>query len=176
MDCEKDVIEEVIKSVEHEAEELEEKSKSRKTYKKDVSVEVDELKARLEAMDIIPLKIRKDLAKKLDSIKKHSKLSRKKAPAKSDGTGGAPTLSQFEKPRVVDDVMADFAGWERGSAHSRVEITSAIHSYAKTHELQKFKDKRLIAVDDKLKGILTGIQSDTVTYPHIQKYIASHFV
>ena len=132
----------------------------------------DELSAlKLEISQIeLPPKTKTKLIKQVDHISKKTKSTKRER--KPD----APP-SQFERLRVVDDAMADFAGWEKGSAHSRVDITKSICAYIKDNKLQvEGKGQgRFINVDDKL-GKLLGYTDSTIKYPHIQKYVGAHFV
>ena len=71
--------------------------------------------------------------------------------------------------------MADFARWDRGSRHSRVDVTKAICTYIKEKDLQNPENRRVIKLNTDLKQLLK-IDDDTITYPKIQKYIGSHLL
>lgn len=126
--------------------------------------EVEKMRTMIDEMDSLSVKHKTQLTKQLDKVKKHCSAKQK---VKREG------VSQFEKPRTVDDAMADFAGWERGSMHSRVDITNAICAYIKANNLQKPKFQRFILLDQPLKDLL--VDTDELKYPHIQKYIGKHF-
>ncbi len=118
----------------------------------------------------LPSKTKTKIMKQIDNIAKKTKPT--KRVRKPDDKP-----SQFETLKPVDDAMVEFAGWERGSSHSRVDITKAICAYIKEHKLQvEGKGQgRFINVDERL-GNLLNYHEPTIKYPHIQKYIGAHFL
>jgi hypothetical protein len=137
--------------------------------KKNVTEVITKLRGMIEGNDAISTKLQTKILKQVDLIAKKVKV-----PVKRERGPDEP-IFEFEKPFPVDDAMADFAGWDRGSSHSRVDITKMICAYIKTHQLQNPENKRIIVLDADLKTLL-GVVDDTITYPRIQKYIGQHFI
>jgi chromatin remodeling complex protein RSC6 len=85
-----------------------------------------------------------------------------------------PGTSQFEKLMKISPEMAEFAGWDPESLHSRINLTQAVWNYVKKNQLQ-LENKKFSRVDDTLRNLL-GIQEDTFSYPQLQKYIGQHLI
>lgn len=137
----------------------------------DTKVEFEKLKTMIESLDIKDAKVKKDVMKQVSYIDSHSGKKVKKPRPESAGP------SEFERLRPVDDEMEEFASWQKGSLHSRVEISNAIYEYVKRNELRQVGDKRIIKLDAALKKLL-GIEDggiDEITYAGLQKYIGKHF-
>lgn len=85
--------------------------------------------------------------------------------------------SGIMKKRPITDEMADFAGWERGSEHSRVECSTAIVRYAKEHNLQNPEYRRQYFPDRKMTEILRydNTTEPILTFPYIQKKLTHLF-
>lgn len=138
--------------------------------KKSITEEIDRLSELIEStMGMTPVQ-KKLLVKQTEQVRRRSKSSKK-----SDTDAKPAKVSQFQAPRVVDDSMAVFAGWEPGSCHSRVDITNAICQYIKDKNLQNPQNRRIINLDEKLCRLF-DIKDATITYPQIQKHIEAHFV
>jgi SWIB/MDM2 domain len=161
--------------------------------------EIDKLSAKIASIEAgLTKKDRKDLIAQMQRVKKYSKTAKqRRAEAAADVAGAAcdaapaagashaipmalPVVKvnhQFNRPRPVDKLMADFAGWEVGSEHSRNEISNSINAYIKREHLQSIPGNgRLIVPDEKLRELLNYRSEPTITYPHIQKYIGARFV
>jgi chromatin remodeling complex protein RSC6 len=116
----------------------------------------------------------KDLEKKVRKEIKNLEKSKKKADKPK--TPRAP--SGFAKPVKISNELCLFLNKPEGSEIARTEVTKALISYIKEHNLQvseeKSKDK--IVPDEKLKTLL-GIDesSDDLTFFNIQKYMNKHF-
>ena len=85
--------------------------------------------------------------------------------------------SGFAKPSKVTKELCEFMDKPEGSEIARTEVTKALVSYIKTHNLIETNSKQKIILDDKLKSLL-GIQSDItedITYFNIQRYMNKHF-
>lgn len=130
--------------------------------------ELEKLSESISALEIIPSKTRAALAKQIEVIKKSSKTVKR-----AEKPDGEKPVSHFQKAYPIHDDMLKFAGWEPESCHSRIDITKAICAYAKEHDLQDAKDKRIIHMDDRLRSLLK-YDEPTIKYPHIQKYIGVH--
>jgi hypothetical protein len=100
-------------------------------------------------LNLLPLKSSAPITKQLELLQKRTK------PKKS--TKGSLLKNQNSgllKPVEISEKMCEFAGWEIGELHSRVDVTKAICNYIKTNELQKTSNKKTILPDDVLKKIL----------------------
>jgi chromatin remodeling complex protein RSC6 len=104
----------------------------------------------------------KNLNKK---ITKHDNKSAKKS----------QTLSGFAKPSKVSKELCEFMNKEEGTEIARTEVTRALVSYIKEHNLENIENKKIISPDEKLKFLL-GIDKEELTYFTIQKYMNKHFV
>jgi hypothetical protein len=134
--------------------------------RKNITLEVEKLKNLIEITDNgIPQKQKDKLLKQVHVINQLIKIPKIKSNAQS----------QFIRPYPVDDEMADFAQWDRGSEHSRIDITRAVCQYIKNNNLQIPENRKNISMDPSLKSLF-GLESETITYPQIQKYIGSHFI
>jgi chromatin remodeling complex protein RSC6 len=161
--------------------------------------EIDKLSAKIDTIAAaMPKKEKKELLAQMQRVKKYSKTAKQRRAEAAgsmmpDGqsmpadaatascsaateTPAAVKVNQFNRLRPVDKLMADFAGWQVGSEHSRNEINNAINAYIKREELQSIpSNKRLIVPDAALRDLLNYHDEPTITYPHIQKYIGARF-
>jgi len=132
--------------------------------------EVEKLKKMIDDHSTaLPDTVRKSFDKHVGEIEKHMAPRLPRKPRDPN----VPT--QFEIKKNVKDTMADFAGWERGSAHSRIDITNAIHKYIKEKDLQIPACRREFRIDTPLKKLL-DCDEPTLSYPKLQKYISRQFV
>lgn len=111
--------------------------------------------------------VEKSVKKELKKDKKNDKPKTKRAP------------SGFAKPTKVTKELCQFMDKPEGSEIARTEVTKALVSYIKTHNLleQGEDAKTKIVPDEKLKSLL-GINNDELndlTYFNIQKYMNKHF-
>jgi upstream activation factor subunit UAF30 len=104
-------------------------------------------------------------AKKAAAKAPAKKAAAKKAPAKK----AAKTASAFNKAMKVSPELAAVIG---GDARPRTEVTSAIWTYIKKHNLQDPKNKRNILADDKLKAVFGG--KKTVTMFEMTALVSKH--
>ena len=104
----------------------------------------------------------KNLNKK---ITKHDNKSAKKS----------QILSGFAKPSKVSKELCEFMNKKEGTEIARTEVTRALVSYIKEHNLENVENKKIISPDEKLKFLL-GIDKEELTYFTIQKYMNKHFV
>jgi chromatin remodeling complex protein RSC6 len=85
------------------------------------------------------------------------------------------TNSGFQKPGKLTNEMYEFTGFEKGSLHSRTELTIFLCKYIEEHKLQNPENRRIILVesDEKLMKALKFDPSkyDKLTYPIMQKLI-----
>ena len=81
--------------------------------------------------------------------------------------------SIFELPTPLSDDLCGFLGVSKGSKESRSNVTKAITSYVKQHEL---KNKHNITPDAKLKSLLGVQEGETLTYFNLQRYLNRHYL
>ena len=105
-------------------------------------------------------------AKKAAAKAPAKKAAAKKAPAKK---AASKTASAFNKAMKVSPELAAVIG---GDARPRTEVTSAIWTYIKKHNLQDPKNKRNILADDKLKAVFGG--KKTVTMFEMTALVSKH--
>lgn len=177
-------------------------NKDSKKIVEDPPVEVVEKKRRvqptresvLEELDAIIMTIDKEITNKresetkvkgikfLRSLRKSIKTSRShsarvmktknRVPRKNNKNSG------FRKPVEVSKEMANFAGWNHGELHSRVDVTKFLCDYIKEHDLQNPEDRRQIKPDKKLQTLLRydPKKSDNpLTYFRLQSLMKPHF-
>lgn len=83
--------------------------------------------------------------------------------------------SGFRKPVGLSPEMALFVGVEPEAKVSRNNVTKAVTTYIKAHNLQDTPDKRVILPDDNLRALL-GIQDQKLTYFNLQSFLKKHFL
>ena len=120
------------------------------------------MKSRLQRLDKLVAKDRKDLEKK-------AKGRRKRVVDHNAEPSG------FAKPGPISDDLAKFLGVKKGELVARTEVTKGINAYCKKHNLQKEEDKRTILPDAKLSKLLRLKKGDDVTFFNLQKYMKVHF-
>ena len=121
------------------------------------------------------VKFLRTLNKNLKSIRGKSarvmKTKKKSTRVNSENSG-------FKKPVEISKVLAKFAGWEPNELRSRVDVTTYICNYIKTHDLQNPKDRRQIQPDKKLQKLLgykPGKDTEPLRYYSLQTYLKHHF-
>ena len=82
-------------------------------------------------------------------------------------------LSIFELPTPLSNELCGFLGVSNGSKESRSNVTKAITTYVKAHNL---KDKHTIKPDSKLKALLGVADADVLTYFNLQRYLNRHYL
>jgi chromatin remodeling complex protein RSC6 len=134
--------------------------------KRSANDSLDRLKGLIDGNNQIAVGLQVKLLRHVNAAIKKTKPSN---PAKEKNLGS----SQFEKKMHVSDEMCEFAGWEKGCLKSRVEVTNAIWGYVTENKLKSEQNKRICTLNDTLKSLLK-VQTDTIMYPQIQKYIGQH--
>jgi chromatin remodeling complex protein RSC6 len=81
--------------------------------------------------------------------------------------------SIFELPTPLSNDLCSFLGVSNGSKESRSNVTKAITSYVKQHDL---KNKHTIAPDAKLKSLLGVKDGEVLTYFNLQRYLNRHYL
>jgi len=110
-------------------------------------------------------------------LKKLQKQTARVAKGKKVRKIGEQSNSGFLKPVKVTDEMSNFAGWNAGELHSRVDVTKFICNYVKENDLQNPADRRKIVPDTKLKKLfgLKANDKEPIPYFQIQKLLKGHF-
>ncbi len=110
------------------------------------------------------------------AAKAPAKKAAAKAPAKAPAKKAAAkapaakkSASAFNKAMKISPELAAVIG---GDARPRTEVTSAIWTYIKKHNLQDPKNKRNILADDKLKAVFGG--KKTVTMFEMTALVSKH--
>ncbi len=114
----------------------------------------------------------KKAAAKAPAKKAAAKAPAKKAAAKAPAAkapAAKKSASAFNKAMKISPELAAVIG---GDARPRTEVTSAIWTYIKKHDLQDPKNKRNIVADDKLKAVFGG--KKTVTMFEMTALVSKH--
>lgn len=83
--------------------------------------------------------------------------------------------SGFRKPVGLSPEMATFVGVDLEAKVSRNNVTKAVTTYIKAHNLQDTPDKRVILPDANLRALL-GIEDQKLTYFNLQSFLKKHFL
>ena len=115
----------------------------------------------------------KRLEKRVARLQKEADKRRRRSKKPVEGEEVKPRkLSIFEIPTGLSADLCTFLGRPAGSLESRSNVTKAITTYVKAHEL---KDKHTIKPDAKLKALLS-VGDETLTYFNLQKYLNRHYL
>ena len=116
----------------------------------------------------------KRLEKRVAKLQKEADKRRRKSKKPVEGEEVKPRkLSIFEVPTGLSNDLCSFLGRANGSKESRSNVTKAITSYVKEHNL---KDKHNITPDAKLKSLLGVKDGEVLTYFNLQKYLNHHYL
>lgn len=111
----------------------------------------------------------KALQKSYDKMRKVvDRQEKKKATARS-------TPSGFAKPTKISDELCAFLNVPKGTLMSRTEVTRAINSYVKEHNLYDPSNRRIINPDANLKKILVLQPGEQLSFFTLQRAIKVHF-
>ncbi len=159
-----------------------EKVQRKKKVYEDLKEDVDGVLNKL-LEDISTAKTHKDknLVEKLREYEKLFKRVRtnvKKVEPKEKRSVIRTQPSGFNKPVVITQEMATFAGWEPTELKSRTDVTNALCKYIKDNKLQRETAKREIVPDARLSNILRYDPNSgtTLTYSTMQKHLSHLFV
>ena len=101
---------------------------------------------------------------------------RRRRAAPVDGEAKAKRApSGITKPTKVSDQMCEFLGLPKGSEVARTQVTKAITSYIKEHNLKDPNTARKILPDAKLTSLLGLKPGDELTFFNLQTKMTSHF-
>uniref|UniRef100_A0A6C0K6I6 DM2 domain-containing protein n=1 Tax=viral metagenome TaxID=1070528 RepID=A0A6C0K6I6_9ZZZZ len=116
----------------------------------------------------------KRLEKRVAKLQKEADKRRRKTKKPVEGEEAAPRkLSIFEVPTGLSAELCSFLGLSNGSKESRSNVTKAITTYVKDHNL---KNKHNITPDAKLKSLLGVKDGELLTYFNLQRYLNRHYL
>ena len=132
---------------------------------KDFAVHVDsgkQLSARL-----------KSLQKEINKNSKGKKVRSARDPLVS------ATPSALQKPVQISDELCLFLGFEKGTLHSRQEVTTVINLYIKENNIQDPQNRKYLNLECNEKGLalkkLLREPDQPVTFFNIQRYLKPHY-
>ena len=116
----------------------------------------------------------KRLEKRVARLQKDADKRRRKSKKPVEGEEVKPRKpSIFELPTGLSNDLCAFLGVSNGSKESRSNVTKAITTYVKLHEL---KDKHTIKPDAKLRALLGVKEEEVLTYFNLQRYLNHHYL
>ena len=116
----------------------------------------------------------KRLEKRVARLQKDADKRRRRSKKPVEGEEVKPRKpSIFELPTPLSNDLCSFLGVASGSKESRSNVTKAITTYVKLHEL---KDKHTIKPDAKLRALLGVKEEEVLTYFNLQRYLNHHYL
>ena len=116
----------------------------------------------------------KRLEKRVARLQKEADKRRRRSKKPVEGEEVKPRKpSIFELPTPLSNDLCSFLGRANGSLESRSNVTKAITTYVKAHEL---KEKHTIKPDAKLKALLGVKDGEVLTYFNLQRYLNPHYL
>ena len=116
----------------------------------------------------------KRLEKRVAKLQKEADKRRRKSKKPVEGEEVKPRKpSIFELPTPLSNDLCSFLGVSNGSKESRSNVTKAITTYVKLHDL---KNKHTITPDAKLKSLLGVKDGEVLTYFNLQRYLNPHYL
>ena len=116
----------------------------------------------------------KRLEKRVARLQKEADKRRRRSKKPVEGEEVKPRKpSIFELPTPLSNDLCAFLGVASGSKESRSNVTKAITTYVKLHEL---KDKHTIKPDAKLRALLGVKEEEVLTYFNLQRYLNHHYL
>jgi len=116
----------------------------------------------------------KRLEKRVARLQKEADKRRRRSKKPVEGEEVKPRKpSIFELPTPLSNELCGFLGRANGSLESRSNVTKAITTYVKAHEL---KEKHTIKPDAKLKALLGVKDGEVLTYFNLQRYLNRHYL
>jgi len=88
---------------------------------------------------------------------------------------GVKKESGFVKPAPISVELAAFLGKPKGTEMARTEVTKALNTYIREHNLKDPENGRIINADDRLRKLLRLGAADELTFFNIQRYLSPHF-
>ena len=116
----------------------------------------------------------KRLEKRVAKLQKEADKRRRKSKKPVEGEEVKPRKpSIFELPTPLSNDLCSFLALSNGSKESRSNVTKAITTYVKQHNL---KIKHTITPDAKLKSLLGVKDGEVLTYFNLQRYLNPHYL
>lgn len=116
----------------------------------------------------------KRLEKRVAKLQKEADKRRRKSKKPVEGEEVKPRKpSIFELPTPLSNDLCSFLALSSGSKESRSNVTKAITTYVKLHNL---KNKHTINPDAKLKSLLGVKDGEVLTYFNLQRYLNPHYL
>ena len=116
----------------------------------------------------------KRLEKRVAKLQKEADKRRRKSKKPVEGEEVKPRKpSIFELPTPLSNDLCSFLALSNGSKESRSNVTKAITTYVKLHNL---KNKHTITPDAKLKSLLGVKEGEVLTYFNLQRYLNPHYL
>jgi len=116
----------------------------------------------------------KRVEKRVARLQKEADKRRRKSKKPVEGEEVKPRKpSIFEIPTSLSNDLCSFLGVSNGSKESRSNVTKAITSYVKQHDL---KNKHNITPDAKLTSLLGVKDGEVLTYFNLQRYLNRHYL
>ena len=116
----------------------------------------------------------KRLEKRVAKLQKEADKRRRKSKKPVEGEEVKPRKpSIFELPTPLSNDLCSFLALSNGSKESRSNVTKAITTYVKLHDL---KNKHTITPDAKLKSLLGVKDGEVLTYFNLQRYLNPHYL
>ncbi len=110
------------------------------------------------------------------NVKKQMKEFNKEITRSKGKNKGNRKPSGFAKPTKVTNELCEFMNKKEGEEIARTEVTKALCSYIKEHNLENKENSKIIYPDNKLKTLLGIEEGQELTYFTIQKYMNKHFI
>lgn len=110
------------------------------------------------------------------NVKKQIKEFNKEIVKNKGKNKGNRKPSGFAKPTKVTNELCQFMNKNEGEEIARTEVTKALCSYIKEHNLENKDNSKIIYPDNKLKTLLGIEEGQELTYFTIQKYMNKHFI
>jgi hypothetical protein len=116
----------------------------------------------------------KRLEKRVARLQKEADKRRRRSKKPVEGEEVKPRKpSIFELPTPLSNDLCSFLALSSGSKESRSNVTKAITTYVKLHNL---KNKHTINPDAKLKSLLGVKDGEVLTYFNLQRYLNPHYL
>lgn len=112
----------------------------------------------------------KSIEKQAGRVIKKADRKRKNRSVAADGT---KKPCEFTKLTKITDELCAFLGKTKGSEMTRSDVTKAVISYAKTHNLM---DKQAIKADAALRKLLAVTETDNLSILTLQRYLKRHYI
>jgi len=110
------------------------------------------------------------------SVKKQMTGLQKEITKNKNKNKGNRKPSGFAKPSKVTSELCEFMNKKEGTEIARTEVTKALCSYIKEHNLENKSNSKIIYPDIKLKMLLGIEEGQELTYFTIQKFMNKHFI